>query len=418
MRAAFVVSASILALCTALLTPVGAGSVQAADRKAPTEVPGEIIIGFEPSLSAAERDSVLARVGAAETSARENRWLSKVAARLAKVDPSRVQSVLERLESDPRVRYAEPNYLVSADATPNDPSFSQLWGLHNTGQSVNGASGTADADIDAPEAWDVATGSSSVVVGVIDTGVDFSHPDLGGSQSTSPLMWRNPGESGGGKETNGLDDDGNGYVDDWRGWDFVDDDNNPFDDHGHGTHVAGTIGGLGSNGIGVTGVNWNVRIMPLKFLDWFGSGSTADAVSAVLYAKSKGAHVTNNSWGGVEFSQALYDAIAQSDVAGSLFVAAAGNDGVNNDATPHYPSSYDLPNVISVAASDAVGCSRVVLERRSAERRPRGAGHERVLDRPRRRATTGSAERPWRRRTSRAWRHLPRAASRARARSA
>ena len=331
--------------------PLGAASVEAAGGKAPTRVPGEIIVGFEPTVSGAERDRVLARVGAGDSGVRENRWLSKVAARLAEVDPPRVESVLARLEDDPRVRYAEPNYLVSADATPNDPSFSQLWGLHNTGQAVNGASGIADADIDAPEAWDVATGSSSVVVGIIDTGVDFSHPDLGGSQATSSLMWRNPGESGGGRETNGADDDGNGYVDDWRGWDFVNNDNNPFDDHGHGTHVAGTIGALGNNATGVAGVNWNVRIMPLKFLDWFGSGTTADAVSAVLYAKSKGAHITNNSWGGGGFSQALYDAIAQADVAGSLFVAAAGNDGVNNDATPHYPSSYDLPNVVAVAAS-------------------------------------------------------------------
>jgi subtilisin family serine protease len=267
------------------------------------------------------------------------------------VDPDRVDAALKRLQHDPRIRYAEPNFVLTADAVPNDSSFAQLWGLHNTGQAVNGTAGTADADIDAPEAWDVATGGQAVA-GVVDTGVDFSHPDLGGSMSSSTVMWRNPGETGSGRESNGVDDDGNGYVDDWRGWDFVNDDNNPVDDHGHGTHVAGTIGGLGNNGAGVAGVNWTVRIMPLKFLDWFGSGSTDDAVSAVLYAASKGAHVTNNSWGGGGYSQALYDAIAQADAAGSLFVAAAGNESTNNDSTANYPSNYDLPNVVAVAASD------------------------------------------------------------------
>jgi hypothetical protein len=331
---------------------VGAGSVEAASTKEPKRVAGEILIGFERSVPEAERVRVLARVGAREKSANVQKRLAKIAAKLVTVDPARVEFVLKRLQDDPRIRYAEPNYVLSANATPNDPSFSQLWGLHNTGQSVDGVSGSADADIDAPEAWDVATGTGSVVVGVIDTGVDFSHPDLGGSMATSTLMWRNPGETGSGKETNGTDDDGNGYVDDWRGWDFVEDDNNPFDDNGHGTHVSGTIGALGNNGTGVAGVNWNVKIMPLKFLDWFGSGSLADAVSAVLYASSKGAHVTNNSWGGGGFSQALYDAIKQADSAGSLFVAAAGNDGLDNDATPHYPSSYDLSNVVAVAASN------------------------------------------------------------------
>ena len=352
MRARALRSVWVLVLSTLLLLPVGAASVEAASRKEPKRVPGEILVGFERFVSEDERTRALARVGASEKGTRAQKWLAKIEAKLVRVDPERLELVLKRLQDDPRVRYAEPNYVVSAEATPNDPSFSQLWGLHNTGQTVNGSGGSADADIDAPEAWDVATGSSSVVVGIIDTGVDFSHPDLGGSMSTSPLMWRNPGESGSGRETNGVDDDGNGYVDDWRGWDFVEDDNNPFDDNGHGTHVAGTIGALGNNGTGVAGVNWNVKIMPLKFLDWFGSGSIEDAVSAVLYASSKGVHVTNNSWGGGGFSQALYDAIKQADAAGSLFVAAAGNDGLDNDRTPHYPSSIDLPNVIAVAASD------------------------------------------------------------------
>src|SRR4051812_43848737 len=252
---------------------------------------------------------------------------------------------INRLEDDPRVAYAEPNFVLAADRTPGDPSFLQLWGLNNTGQSVNGQTGTADADIDAPEAWDVTTGSTAVAVAVIDTGVDFSHPDLAGSQ------WINPGEDCAGCRTNGVDDDDNGYVDDWRGWDFVGNDNDPFDENSHGTHVSGTIGATGANGIGVAGVNWNVRIAALRFLDAAGYGDTAEAVKAVLYAAAAGIPITNNSWGGGEYSQALGDAIAEADRKGTLFVAAAGNETTNTDGGAHYPSNYHSPNVISVAAT-------------------------------------------------------------------
>src|SRR5262249_48878129 len=149
-------------------------------------------------------------------------------------------------------------------------SFSSLWGLHNTGQT----GGTPDADIDAPEAWDVTTGSSSVVVAVIDTGVDYTHPDLAAN------IWTNAGEVPG----NGVDDDHNGYVDDVHGYDFVNNDGDPMDDHFHGTHVAGTIGAVGNNGTGVAGINWNVKIMALKFLDGNGGGYASDAIRAVNYA--------------------------------------------------------------------------------------------------------------------------------------
>ncbi|MEG5067133.1 S8 family serine peptidase, partial [Microcoleus sp. B3-A4] len=226
--------------------------------------------------------------------------------------------------------------------TPNDPGYSQLWGLNNTGQS----GGTADADIDAPEAWDIQQGNPNLVIGVIDTGVDYNHPDLVGN------IWTNPGEITG----DGIDNDNNGYIDDTRGWDFAYNDNNPMDVQGHGTHVSGTIAGKGNNGVGVTGVAWNAKIMPLKFLDDSGSGYTSDAILAIDYATGKGVKITNNSWGGDGYSQTLSDAINTAGQQGALFIAAAGNGGFDgigddNDTTPSYPASYNLSNIISVAAT-------------------------------------------------------------------
>lgn len=238
----------------------------------------------------------------------------------------------------PMMKVVEPDYVAFALLTPNDPSFSSLWGLHNTGQT----GGTGGADIDAPEAWDVSRGSSSVVVGVIDTGIDYTHPDLAAN------MWTNTGEI----PNNGIDDDGNGYTDDTRGWDFVSNDNNPADDHYHGTHCAGTIGAVGDNGAGVVGVCHTVRLMALKFLSGSGGGTTSDAIEAVLYATANGATLTSNSWGGGGYSQTLKDAIDAAGTAGLLFVAAAGNNSTNTDLSPSYPASYDSPNIISVAASD------------------------------------------------------------------
>jgi len=306
-------------------------------------VAGELIVVFRAGVSEEERGKALekADLKAEKTLTRDGR------VKLAKGEPGKSERALKDLGSDPRVAYAEPNFRVHALQTPTDPSFGQLYGLVNTGQTVDGAQGTADADIDADLAWDVATGSSSAVVGIIDTGVDFSHPDLSGRS------WVNPGEDCTGCRTNGVDDDGNGYVDDWRGWDFVNNDNDPFDDHGHGTHVAGTIGAKANNGVGVAGVNWDVRIAGLKFLDEFGGGTLADAIRAIDYATQNGIRITNNSWGGGGFSQALLDSIEQAGAAGGLFVAAAGNDGGDNDAMPSYPASYESPAVLSVAATDS-----------------------------------------------------------------
>lgn len=262
-------------------------------------------------------------------------------------DKKSLKRAVKEFRKDKNVIYAEPDYTLKPARIPDDPHFSLQWALNNTGQTIGGIAGKPDADIDAVEAWDLTTGSANIVVAVIDTGVDYTHPDI------SQNVWHNPFETPG----NGIDDDRNGYIDDIYGIDTANGDSNPMDDDGHGTHVAGIIGAVGNNSRGICGINWNVKIMALKFMGSNGYGSVSGAIECLEYAsatKKKGVPVvlTNNSWSGINFSQALYDAIQAQLREGILFVVAAGNDGENTDENPVYPACYDLPNVITVAATD------------------------------------------------------------------
>jgi len=254
-------------------------------------------------------------------------------------------AALDFFRNNAQVEYAEPNYVRKVCSTfPNDPYFSYQWALFNYGQT----GGTPGADISAPSAWDATSGNNATVVAVIDTGIDYNHPDLAGN------MWRNPGEIPG----NGIDDDHNGYVDDVYGTNVVNSSAPPLDDFGHGTHCAGIIGAGGNNSIGVSGVNWNVSIMTLKFLDNQGNGYDSGAIECIDYAlmmkvlHGVNVRILSNSWGGAGYDQALYDAIQAAGTNNMLFIASAGNNGQNNDLMPTYPTSYDLDNVIAVAATD------------------------------------------------------------------
>lgn len=238
----------------------------------------------------------------------------------------------------------QPNYLYRAVGTP-DPDFDKSWGLNNYGQPVDTlAAGNAGIDVSALKAWAVHGGTGSEIVAVIDSGVDLNHEDLKSN------LWVNDGEIAG----NGLDDDGDGFVDDRNGWNFADGNSDVTDKNGHGTFVAGIIGAAGENGKGTRGVNGRVRVLPIRFLDNAGVGSTASAIRSIEYAVARGAKVINASWGGTEYDPALYDSVKLAGEKGALFVAAAGNNGKNNDTdkNPIYPASFRLPALVTVAAYD------------------------------------------------------------------
>lgn len=304
----------------------------------PAFVQGELLIKFRSGASGAQVGRMLRAVGAKIV----HRY-NIAPIHLISLPEGTVQQAKSWLSGRRLVEYVEFNHLRYIDAIPNDPQTPTMWGLDNRGQT----GGTVDADIDAPEAWDITTGDSSLVIAVIDSGTDLTHEDL------APNLWTNPGEIPG----NGIDDDGNGYIDDVFGWDFSRNDNDPTDDEaacgGHGSHTAGTIGAAGNNGVGITGINWTVKIMSLKAartqLGIFCSLADSATLQAIEYAAANGAMLSNNSYGGGSPNQAVEDAIRASRL---LFIAAAGNEGNNNDNNPSYPASYQLDNIISVAATD------------------------------------------------------------------
>ncbi len=313
-------------------------------------VPGEVLVRFRGEATTGKALALSARDGS-EIPVEVERFAGSELVeglRLARVPAGATREAVDALRARADVLYAEPNYLRRAAAVPNDTRYGDQWSLKNTGQR-----GFTGIDISAESAWDVTTGSHSVVVGVIDTGIDVGHRDL------KDNVFVNAAEVPG----NNADDDGNGFVDDVNGFDFAAHDATVFDDaqaDAHGTHVAGIVGARGNNAAGVAGVNWDVQLLPLKVLDASGTASDSTIIAAYQYAltmKQRGVNlrVLNNSYGGQGYSQSLYDSVRQLSDAGILFVASAGNETVNNDYVPTYPAGFDLPNVVSVAASDETG---------------------------------------------------------------
>jgi subtilisin family serine protease len=300
--------------------------------------PGRVLVQFRPGVTMAGMRGMAASADAAVLREITNRGASAGRLLVVQSTTATTAELVMAFSSDSRVRFAEPDYVLHVDATPNDTRFAELWGMQQ---------------ISAPGAWDITTGSSAVVIADLDTGVDYTHPDLAAN------MWHNPVETPG----NGIDDDANGYIDDVFGIDTANADSDPMDDQGHGSHTSGTVAAVGNNGVGVVGVAWQARIMALKFLDSDGSGYTSDAIACINYAIAEdvaGIDVAaiNASWGGGGYSSALRDAINAAGARGIVFVAAAGNGGGDNvgddnDVTPYYPSSYDCANIVSVAATDS-----------------------------------------------------------------
>jgi hypothetical protein len=283
---------------------------------------GVLMVRFKDNVTVNERHTVIQALGTAATRSYRLLPLHKVEI----TDGDSLTNKLEAFIAHDLVEYAEPNYIFNISTNvPDDPRYGELWGMEM---------------IDAPVAWDNFTGSREVVVAIIDTGIDYNHEDL------IDNMWTNPGETPG----NGIDDDGNGYIDDVYGYNFYENNADPMDTFMHGSHVAGTVGAVGNNGTGVVGINWEVKLMALRVGDEFGLPEDA-IVAAIEYATVMGAEVSNNSYGGYGFSDAIFEAISAAEAAGHLFVAAAGNDANDNDTNPAYPASYDLPNIISVAAT-------------------------------------------------------------------
>jgi subtilisin family serine protease len=338
---------ALLALVLAAVLPTAAVAQLKPPASPSGDVPGQVIVQFKDGLSASARGT--ARAAADVDVVRAMRQDGQ---QLLQVQPGQtVAGAIRELETDPRVVYAQPNHIYHATAVPNDPAFGQLWGLRNLGQTVNGTTGVPGADTDASLAWERTTGSRSILVAVVDTGVAYDHPDVAAN------IWSNPADPLG-----GGDNDGNGKIDDFRGWDFCGapvgmnpcagpQSNDPRDLNEHGTHVAGTIGAVGNNAIGVAGMNWQVTLLPLRVLNIRGSGTSAAIAEGFDYAGDHGARVVNASLGGSAASDFAEQAAIDAHL-GTLYVVAAGNDGTDNDrGFPHVPCNLASANLVCVAAT-------------------------------------------------------------------
>ncbi|HLZ33909.1 MAG TPA: S8 family peptidase, partial [Nitrospira sp.] len=348
----------VLVLCGASLTKTVTVDAQGRSEAALSalertpHVPNQVLVQFRSGIAEDAKESLRGRFQAQVEEvvvAQERRPDFKGDLELWNLPPGLgIARAAREIEQDPTVEFAEPNWIYQHQAASNDPYYTNgsLWGMYGEGTSPSNPFGSQ-----AGEAWVNKTDCSSVYVGIIDEGMMMTHEDLAGN------VWTNPFDP-----VDGIDNDGNGYIDDVHGWDFAGNDNTVYDGSGddHGTHVSGTTAARGGNGKGVAGVCWNIQLISAKFLGRNG-GTTANAIKAVNYITDlKTRHglnlvATNNSWGGGGYSTGLYNAIASAGAADILFVAAAGNSGVNIDSSPQYPASYPNANIIAVAAIDNGG---------------------------------------------------------------
>lgn len=310
-------------------------------------VPGEFLIQFKENTNVYRQHRILNRISIAPIKevSKEGR-IFKISRPLVE----RPEGSIEVLSAIREIDLVEPNRYWKLRRLPQDPAFHRLWGLKNVGQMAMGdmptTKGVSGVDIEIEKVWETNVGSRAVKVAVIDTGVNYNHADL------KPNIWVNEAELNGKPN---FDDDGNGCVDDIHGCNFVSNTGDPMDDDGHGTHVAGTIGAVANNNIGVAGINWEVSLIPIKFIDDQDHGTSENAVRAIDYAVKVGARILSNSWGDYYPSEIIKQAIERAEKANALFVVACGNDTFDNDVIKDYPSSYDIDNILAVAAVDNSG---------------------------------------------------------------